>query len=160
MRWACFAVAPSLGETEEVSVDALRGAALPFVKGPPPAAFFTAADAAREESLHTRSSASGYETLLLPAITVQGLGSVNDAPSATATTHLTVEQYAALCAELAVSPNQAADIHRKYRVVSAAARAALEAAFAQQFRSDPTLHRRWRSLVDHYGVWFRREAPR
>ena len=73
---------------------------------------------------------------------------------------LTVEQYAAFCAELTVFPEKAADIHRKYRVASAEARAALDAAFAQRLRADPSLQRRWRALVDHYGAWYRREAPR
>ncbi len=69
---------------------------------------------------------------------------------------LTVEQYAAFCAELAVLPANTKQIHEKYGVVSLDVRAALHEAFAQRFGADPTLQRRWRALVAHYTDWYRR----
>jgi hypothetical protein len=73
---------------------------------------------------------------------------------------LTLEQYAAFCAELAVFPGQAADVHRRYGVAEESARRALDDGFAQRFRVDPTLQRRWRALVAHYGDWYRSQGAR
>jgi len=136
-----------MGETEEVSVAAFRGVPLPFVEGPPDASFFAAADAARAEPRQPQGT-TGDETMALPVIRVPA---AKDAS-------LSLEQYAAYCAELTVFPDRTEQIHEKYGLASADARAALSAAFAQRFGADPILQRRWRALVVHYGDWYRREA--
>lgn len=150
-RWANWAGRQELGETEEVSIAAFRSVALPFTEGPPAPSFFVAADESRETPRIPRSDHRN-ETMALPVIRLPGEQDGRD-PA------LTVEQYAAFCAELTVFPDEAADIHRKYRVASAEGRAALDAAFVRRFGADPTLQRRWRALVDHYGAWYR-EAPK
>jgi len=64
-RWARWAGAQGVGETEEVDVSVFRRASLPFKKGPPAPAFFAAADAAHAEPREPHGSATGHETVLL-----------------------------------------------------------------------------------------------
>jgi hypothetical protein len=140
-----------------------RRAALPFAKGEPPPAFFRAADAARAPPRAPRAGATGHETMALPVIDV----SAPKAPSAAALvtpgpasggSSFIVEQYAAYCAELAVFPDRAAEIHAKYGIADAGARTALDDTFAQRSHADPRLQQRWRALVAHHGDWYRRQA--
>jgi hypothetical protein len=160
MRWARWAGTHSAVRTANISM--FRKAALPFRNGRPAAAFFAAADAARAEPRGPRASATGLETMPLGEIhAMEGDRATNpldvgagQAPS------LTVEQYAAFCAELEVFPSQAAQIHRTYGVAGADARRALDDAFARRFRADPPLQRTWEALVAHYGQWYRARAPR
>jgi len=71
-RWARWAGAQQMGETEEVSVAAFRGVPLPFVEGPPDASFFAAADAARAEPRQPQGT-TGDETMALPVTSVHEL---------------------------------------------------------------------------------------
>ena len=164
-RWARWAgPQPVVGETADVDIRMFRRRPLPFAAGAPPPAFFAAADAARAEVRDPRPSGTGHETMVLPAMTATAprdkaeIGARDAVDTGLAS--LTVEQYAAFCAELALFPCEAINIHRKYGVAAPVARAALDDAFARQFHADPTLHRRWKALVDHYADWYRREAPR
>jgi hypothetical protein len=68
---------------------------------------------------------------------------------------LTVEQYAALCAELAVAPGSAENIFQRYGLGSPRERPQVDDDFAQRFRVDPALEQRWQALVAHYREWFR-----
>ncbi len=145
IRWAGWAGEQRMGDTEEVDVRVFQRRALPFAEGPPAPEFFAAADAARTEPRVSRPP--GNETVALPVLQVP------DEP-------LTVEQYAAFCAELSVFPDAADSIHRQYGVPGAEARGLLDAAFARRFAADPTLERKCRALVRHYEGWFRREGPR
>jgi hypothetical protein len=146
-RWACWAGAPRMGETEEVNVAAFRDVPLPFVEGPPAPSFFAELDAARADQRSPRR-VTGDETMAMPVI---------HAPAANGAS-LTVEQYAAYCAELNVFSGESERIHGKYGVASTDARASLNAAFAERFGSDPTLQRKWRALVTHYEGWYRRQV--
>ena len=141
-RWASWAGAQSMGETEDVDVRLFQGARLPFMEGPPAPTFFAAADAARTQPGYRPT---GNETMVLSAIHVP------NGP-------LSVAQYAAFCAELAVFPGETEQIHRRYGIADADARVAVDAGFAQRFREDPTLDRQWRALVSHYRDWYRREG--
>jgi hypothetical protein len=161
LRWARWAGAAGLGETEEVSVVAFRGAALPFLKGPPAPPFASPVDTGRSQPRLPRGTSTGHETIELPTMAERGLGeSTLITAGAPQGTSLTVEQYAAFCAELVVFADHAVDVHRKYGVLTVDARAALDKAFVQRFSAEPGLQQRWRALVVHYQDWYRGQAPK
>lgn len=153
MRWARWAGAQDVvGETGTVDVAALRRAMLPFVKGAPAPQFFAAADAARAERRGRPAASTGHETVALPVLALPA--GAESAPP------MSLEQYAAFCAELAVFPAHAVSIHLRYGLASADARKALDEVFARRFGVDPSQQRRWQALVVHYGDWYRRQpAP-
>ena len=164
MRWGRWAGVQRMGETEEVDITRFRRAPLPFKTGAPTPAFFEAADAARAASSGPRASATGYETVVLPVLTAfapkdEG-GADEQGGDGRGRLPLTLEQYAAFCAELEVFPDQTAHIFQRYRVATGDARAALDHVFARAFQADPTLQRRWQALVAHYGGWYRAQAAR
>jgi hypothetical protein len=151
----------STGATSEVDVSMFRRAALPFTKGAPAPPFFETADAARAEVRAPRASATGHTTMVLPVMDVatptSKCGADGRHTGERACASLTVEQYAAFCAEVAVFPDHVVQVHQRYGV-GQDARTALDEAFAQRFTADPTLQRRWRALVAHYGDWYREHA--
>jgi hypothetical protein len=112
------------------------------------------ADASREASAREATARpAGHETVCLPVIGVgASLVAQGGAPP------LTVEQYAAFCAELTVLPGRAADLHKKYGIADPAARRALDDGFAERFHVDPELRRRWGALVAHYESWYRAQG--
>lgn len=142
MRWARWAGAQAtMGTTTTVDAATLRRAVLPFTRGGAPQQSLAATDAIRREKPATPT---GDETVVLPV-------KAQPAPS------MSLEQYAALCAELAVFPAQAATIHARYGLADAGARMALEQVFARRFVGDPREQQRWRALVVHYSDWHRRQ---
>jgi hypothetical protein len=161
-RWA--SPPPGIGETADVDITIFRRRPLPFAAGAPPTAFFAAADAARAEVRRPGTRATGHETMALPAMggaAPEGEGEAGERDEAKRQgASLTLEQYAAFCAELAVFPDQVASVHRRYGVADETARRALDGTFAQRFQGDPTLQRRWRALVAHYGDWYRGQVTR
>jgi hypothetical protein len=153
-RWARWARA-NPGSTEGIDADALRRAVLPFLHGTPPAEFFVAVDASRAER-EERASPQGPDATLV-------LGEPLPLPAADAPRSqepLSLEQYAAFCAELAVYPGRAGLIHQQYGLADPNARRALDDAFAHRFRSEPAARERWQALVAHYGEWYRRQGGR
>jgi hypothetical protein len=164
----------AMGETENVDIRAFKKPALPFVKGDPAPAFFAAADTARTDARLATSDGDGNETLTLPTIenhvtSVQETAEVDvrmfrKAPlpfaKADPTSSMSLEQYAAFYAELAVFPDRTTSILQRYGLAAVKARQALDEAFARRFHADPAEERRWRALVHHYENWYRRESPK
>jgi hypothetical protein len=153
------------------------------VEGPPAPEFFAEADAARaraqavekragpgvdatmplpvmsmpaQDGAGSNAATVALPVISLPAVVEEGTAdrAKSDPPA------LTVEQYAALCAEVASFPGKAESTFEKYGLASPRARADLDEDFAQRFRSDPGLHRRWQALVAHYNDWYRRYGAR
>jgi hypothetical protein len=77
------------------------------------------------------------------------------APAApkSAESHLSVEQYASLCAECAAYPAEADAVCARYVVQDEPSRLALHAHWQQRFASDAALQRRWQELMDQYRTW-------
>ncbi len=69
-----------------------------------------------------------------------------------------VQQYASLCAELAVSKGQIAPVLARYRLRDESARAKLADAWAQQMTLDPALRKIWMRLCSEYRDWLLNSA--
>ena len=113
-RWA--GAQATTGTTTTVDAATLRKAVLPVTRGGPHQQSFTATDATRRERPTTTPV---DETVVLPV-------------KAQPTPSMSLEQYAALWAELAVFPVQAATLRTRYSLADAGARKALEEVFARQ----------------------------
>jgi len=163
-RWPRLVDVQGGFQTADVDITVFRGPPLPFALGAPPPAFFAAADAVRGQMRVPPANATGHETMVLPAMDASALKDATEAGDCdtvdTGRAALTIEQYAAFCAELAVFPGGAGDICRKYGVAAPVARAALDDAFVREFQADPTTHSRWRALVEHYKSWYRGQIQR
>ena len=72
--------------------------------------------------------------------------------------HMTVEQYAALCAECTVSPQWTAQIHARYGVRSPVERIALDQHWQGHFSSDPELSNTYRWHYRRYEEWAKTRA--
>ncbi len=72
---------------------------------------------------------------------------------------LTVEQYAAFCAECAVSPECVAAVRQRYHLPDERAHRALEGHWTQRLSADPALSKRFRDLLDRYRDWLRHRDP-
>lgn len=125
-RWARWAGPQRMGDTEEVNVATFR-AALPFVQGQP--SIFAA-----RGTIAWPAPQSGA-TLELPRD-----ARVSGSPP------LGVEQYAALCAELEVSPSAARDTFRRYGFASASEAAEVAASWQQRFAREPSEQQAWERL--------------
>ncbi|WP_437964704.1 hypothetical protein WMF04_34210 [Sorangium sp. So ce260] len=68
---------------------------------------------------------------------------------------LSLEHYAALCAELSLEPRSAAAICPRYGLHDAAAWRAADASWQLRMRSDPALEARWQQLIAHYRAYYR-----
>ncbi|WP_437934696.1 hypothetical protein [Sorangium sp. So ce341] len=68
---------------------------------------------------------------------------------------LSLEHYAALCAELSLLPRSAAAIYPRYGLRDVAAWQAADAAWQLRMRSDPALEARWQQLVAHFRAYYR-----
>ncbi|MEZ4309473.1 MAG: hypothetical protein R3F14_15665 [Polyangiaceae bacterium] len=71
---------------------------------------------------------------------------------------LSIEQYAALCAEVAIHPQHADAIFAKYGLPGRKERLTADAAWQDRLRADPALMQRWQSLYLHYHQHFARAA--
>ena len=63
---------------------------------------------------------------------------------------LTLEQYAALCAELAMFPNAVEQTFSRYRLTSLRDRLSVDLAWRERLRRDPAENARWQALYAHY----------
>ncbi|WP_437708772.1 hypothetical protein WMF45_31470 [Sorangium sp. So ce448] len=92
-----------------------------------------------------------------PASEKRGAPAPPPPPSATAHTApaLSLEQYAALCAELSLHPRSAAALYPRYGLRDAAAWQATDAAWQARMRSDAVLEARWQQLIAHYRAHYR-----
>ena len=73
---------------------------------------------------------------------------------------LSIEQYAALCAEVAVSPDRADAIFAHYGLGAPKDRLTADSAWKDRLRADPALTARWQGLYLHYHEHYRRLAKR
>ncbi|WP_437485808.1 hypothetical protein WME75_01895 [Sorangium sp. So ce1014] len=71
---------------------------------------------------------------------------------------LPLTQYAALCAELALSPATAEEIFRRYGLGSGEMRSAVDAAWKERLRGDPAEYSRWQDIYQHYYAHFARRG--
>ncbi|MDI1448336.1 hypothetical protein [Polyangium sp. 6x1] len=63
---------------------------------------------------------------------------------------LSLEQYAALCAELAASPGRAEETFARYGLTALESRRAVDEAWKERLRREPELYRRWQSLYQSF----------
>ncbi|WP_437982674.1 hypothetical protein [Sorangium sp. So ce117] len=177
---------PVIAETAPLS-DIPRGPALPFTTGastrrtgalaasrPAPHA---AADL-RETSLHVAiprellAQTASSPAAVTGAAAQTSKASPPSTPSSTAgeggmaplpgslETILPLAQYAALCAELALSPAMAKSIFQRYGLGSGEVRSVVDAAWKERLRGSPAEYARWQDLVQRYYAHFaRRGAP-
>ncbi|MGK4008488.1 hypothetical protein WMF31_38115 [Sorangium sp. So ce1036] len=73
-------------------------------------------------------------------------------------TILSLAQYAALCAELALSPAMAESIFQRYRLGSVEVRSAVDAAWKERLRGYPAEYARWQDMVQRYYAHFARRG--
>ncbi|WP_438006422.1 hypothetical protein WME89_48890 [Sorangium sp. So ce321] len=75
-------------------------------------------------------------------------------------TILPLAQYAALCAELALSPAMAESIFQRYGLGSGEVRSVVDAAWNERLRGSPAEYARWQDMYQRYYAHFaRRGAP-
>src|SRR5262249_29579015 len=73
---------------------------------------------------------------------------------------LSLEQYAALCAEVSAFPQRADATFARYGLVSREDKLTIDAVWQDRLSSDPALMKRWQSLYLHYQEYYHRTAPR
>jgi hypothetical protein len=71
-------------------------------------------------------------------------------PSTRGESSLTLHQYAALCAELALSPAAAEGIFRRYGLEAQERRASVDAAWKERLRRDPAEYQAWYDLYQRW----------
>ncbi|WP_437763591.1 hypothetical protein WMF27_40265 [Sorangium sp. So ce281] len=156
----------SLRETVEASADALRRPALPFAHRAPggpgegDARATSLADRARSSTSPARAAAPpGGETADLSTAVASALGQQNPLPfprapagAAPPAAVPSLQRHAAMCAEIAIAPDKAAEILARYGLTEATraqadehwrARIAAEAATGEAWRRAYMLHRDW-----------------
>jgi hypothetical protein len=75
-----------------------------------------------------------------------------------ASVHLSVEQYASLCAERRARPQAVAEIARRYAFGSPSAIEAEDAEWRQRFEGAPALRPRFQHAHDHWLAWLQRQG--
>lgn len=70
---------------------------------------------------------------------------------------LTLGQYASFTAEIATSPEQAAETRTKYGVPTEQAHRALNTLWERRFAENGALHERWARLVEEYRAWLHQQ---
>jgi Meckel syndrome type 1 protein len=71
---------------------------------------------------------------------------------------MTIEQYAALCAECAVHPGWTAQVHARYQIQSEAERAALDGRWGERMAGNEELVRLWQWHYARFEQWFRQQG--
>ncbi|MGK3991992.1 hypothetical protein [Sorangium sp. So ce1024] len=69
---------------------------------------------------------------------------------------LSLEHYAALCAELSLDPRRAPEIYPRYGLHDATAWQATDAEWQARMHSDAALAARWQQLTAHYRAYYRK----
>ncbi|XYH94179.1 hypothetical protein ACMHYB_41025 [Sorangium sp. So ce1128] len=140
-------------------------AALPFVPGAMPAAPPPAAPAPRRRAPPGLTGTSPAQDVPAPAGSMPFITAPEKRPAPTiapsASTAactapaLSLEHYAALCAELSLHPRSAASIYPRYGLRDAAAWQATDTAWQVRMLSDSALEARWQQLIAHYRAHYR-----
>jgi hypothetical protein len=172
-----FVPAPALEPPSTSPMARIRpGPVLPFKEQPAPAMDVTldapAATPRRviDSSLSaTATLPSGIRAPDLPFIQQQedeetvdldASGEPAATPSAKARAALTLPQYAALCAELAVSPQLAEQTFQRYGLSTLRDRLTLDVAWQNQLRRNPAEYREWQRLYQYYHAYLSEQARR
>jgi hypothetical protein len=160
-------------ETGDAGKPNVPPAALPFrgsVAKPPPSALTDSHDGGGDPLMQTaymeppprRATTLPFKAVPaagVPAADGSGAGArADDAASLPA--HLgamTIEQYAALCAECSVHARWATEIAARYGVKSEAERRALDAHFRSKMADDPKLSETWRYHYARVEQWARQQ---
>jgi len=72
---------------------------------------------------------------------------------------LPLARYARLCAELALFPHEAEAIFRRYGLERVEERTAVDAAWKERFRQDPSQYGVWEVMYQHYIGWLKQRTP-
>lgn len=134
-------------------------AALPFAAGAPSREFVADASAPRQAPSH--SPALGATMPLNANILAQVQASLPFArkagaePKGQESRRLTLQAYASLCAELALTPEKSAAILAKYQIADAAMRRAVDDEWHARFKAHPEVHQEWQKLCAEYSAWLR-----
>ncbi|MFO0758002.1 MAG: hypothetical protein U0359_16010 [Byssovorax sp.] len=107
--------------------------------------------------LAPRRDVIGGTTGELPADLIARLAKpmpFSEDPGPKAAPALTLEQYAALCAELGASPQQQDAVFRRYGLSSTDDRRAVDASWQTRLKNDPSEYQRWQALYQHYKAHF------
>jgi hypothetical protein len=67
---------------------------------------------------------------------------------------LTLQQYASLCAELSVLPQQTEQVFRRHGLESPQRRGRVDAFWRERLKTDPAAYREWQALYQHYRVYW------
>jgi len=140
------------------------GAPLPFVKPAPgaPARPGPQATPTPEPPVDQISAATAAAMrLALPFVTSPDKARTATPPAAAPATplapagptRLTLEQYASVCAEIAVAPREARQIRAKYGMPDDATWSATDGAWQQRLSRDPALKARWIELASQFRDW-------
>jgi hypothetical protein len=150
---------PGLGGTSmALDIGAAVAAALPFAGSAPGAKAATTQQTASSPAMKPKPVGSG--TGFVPADIVKKAAvpfgaAPPPAVAAPRPPELTVQQYASLCAELAVYPARADAIRLKYRVADAQTMAALEGVWRERFAKDPATRADWQKQAEQFQTWLR-----
>jgi len=157
-------VPPSLAMTQDVSaaVRAATAPALPFAGKLSPASVATAPASPRAASAApapgtppgmTLEVGTDLRAFMRPALPF----AATPGERGTASPRLTFQAYASLCAELALHPEEAEAILRKYNITNEAARRALDEEWQARFSAHPDTQAQWRALVISYREYLLRK---
>jgi hypothetical protein len=110
--------------------------------------------ASPDASAAVSSAAPSVASSVAPSIASSGAG------GAAAVPELTLEQYASLCSEIAVFPQQADAIFQRYGLGSQRDRPSVDRAWRERLRRDPSLYRDWQDLYQRYQEYWTAQARR
>ncbi|MEP7120949.1 MAG: hypothetical protein ABJE95_08575 [Byssovorax sp.] len=83
-------------------------------------------------------------------------GAAAPAPPAAAWPQLPLDTYASLCAELAVFPERAAEILKKYGIADEAVRRGVDREWTERLAAHPTTQDLWQRKVGEFRAWLHR----
>jgi hypothetical protein len=137
---------------------ALKNGALPFHKSSLPSPLASPSEPKPPPPTNTAGETMplGTKTLMLGAVLPFGTDGATP-PNPPPFPRMPIETYASFCAELAVFPDKAAEVEKKYKIRSDAARAALDQDWQVRFDAHPETRTQWQGLVAHYREWLQRQ---
>ncbi|XYI02877.1 hypothetical protein ACMHYB_25245 [Sorangium sp. So ce1128] len=118
--------------------------------GPAPVAH----DPTRGETMPLGMSLTAHVEAVLPFASKPG-----GPPAQPRAPRVSLQTYAALCAELSVAPDRTAEILRKYDIRDEASRRAIDDEWRARFEAQPEALEEWRGLCARYRALVLRQAP-
>ncbi|WP_437931707.1 hypothetical protein WMF37_21430 [Sorangium sp. So ce291] len=111
-------------------------------------------DPTRGETMPLGMSLTAHVEAVLPFASKPG-----GRPAQPRAPRVSLQTYAALCAELSVAPDRTADILRKYDIRDEASRRAIDEEWRARFEAQPEALAEWRDLCARYRALVLRQAP-